>query len=90
MCRLVGAFITFCPEFCFVVEDESGVVGYALAALNAKQFYQKIKAAWIPEMCSKYPEEKFIDVDDDSTMSPPQVRYRWREEGVHYALDALM
>lgn len=63
--RLVGAFVTFSPEFCFVVEDDDGVIGYALAALNAKQFYQKVKTAWIPEMRTKYPEN-LADVNESA------------------------
>lgn len=70
--RSVGAFLTLCPEFCFVVEDGNDVVGYAAAALNAKEFYQKLKAAWIPEMCLKYPN-KLNDVDD-GIITPSQVR----------------
>ncbi|XP_050437432.1 protein O-GlcNAcase [Adelges cooleyi] len=53
--RIVGAFLTFSPEFCFVIEDNGTVIGYALAALDAKEFYQKLQVSWLPEMCSKYP-----------------------------------
>lgn len=60
------------PELCFVVEEGNEIVGYALGALNAKQFYQKLKAAWIPEMCNKYPEK--LDPIDESNVSIPQVR----------------
>lgn len=55
-----------------MVEDGNDVVGYAAAALNAKEFYQKLKAAWIPEMCLKYPN-KLNDVDD-GIITPSQVR----------------
>lgn len=37
-----------------VVEDDNGIVGYALAALNIKEFNQKLAVSWIPEMKSKY------------------------------------
>lgn len=47
--------MTFSPESCFVIEDNGTVIGYALAALNAKEFYQKLQVSWLPEMCSKYP-----------------------------------
>jgi len=47
--------LTLSPELCFVVEDNGTVIGYALAALNAKEFYQKLQVSWFPEMCSKYP-----------------------------------
>ncbi|CAB3257687.1 unnamed protein product [Arctia plantaginis] len=33
------------------------IVGYACAALNSKDFYKRQEVAWIPEMCTKYPEE---------------------------------
>ncbi|KAG8294571.1 Meningioma expressed antigen 5 (hyaluronidase), partial [Homalodisca vitripennis] len=52
---LVGAFLTLSPELSLVVEDETGVVGYAVAALDARQFYSKVRLAWLPEMCQKYP-----------------------------------
>lgn len=42
------------PELCMVVEDDNGIVGYALAALNIKEFNQKLAVSWIPEMKSKY------------------------------------
>ncbi|KAK9871747.1 hypothetical protein WA026_014201 [Henosepilachna vigintioctopunctata] len=53
--RIVASYITFHPEFCMVVEDNSGVVGYACAAPDYKKFRVKQEVEWIPEMCSKYP-----------------------------------
>lgn len=38
-----------------VVEDDNGIVGYAAAALDACQFYTKVRMAWFPDMCQKYP-----------------------------------
>ncbi|XP_030766914.1 protein O-GlcNAcase isoform X2 [Sitophilus oryzae] len=54
--RIVGPYLTLHPEFCFVVEDDLGVVGYAAAAPDYKKFRVKQEIAWIPEMCQKYPE----------------------------------
>jgi len=65
--KLVGGFLSLSPELCFVLEDENGVCGYALAALDAKQFFTKMEMAWIPEMCSKYPQVK----KDSSEMMTP-------------------
>lgn len=53
--KLVGGFLTLSNEYCFVVEDETGVCGYALAALDAQQFSKKLEVAWKPELCMKYP-----------------------------------
>ncbi|XP_026668994.1 protein O-GlcNAcase isoform X2 [Ceratina calcarata] len=64
--RLVGGFLTMCPEVCMVVEDESGIVGYALAALNVKTYKQKLAVSWIPELRMKYPL-------DDNVNELPQI-----------------
>ncbi|XP_018562788.1 protein O-GlcNAcase isoform X2 [Anoplophora glabripennis] len=52
--RMVGPYLTLHPEFCFVVEDDAGVVGYACASPDYKKFRVKQEIAWIPEMCEKY------------------------------------
>lgn len=38
-----------------VVEEDNVIVGYAAAALDARQFYTKVRMAWLPEMSQKYP-----------------------------------
>lgn len=53
--RIVGPYLTLHPEFCFVVEDDQGIVGYACASPDYKKFRIKQELAWIPEMCLKYP-----------------------------------
>ncbi|XP_076265863.1 O-GlcNAcase isoform X3 [Rhynchophorus ferrugineus] len=54
--RIVGPYLILHPEFCFVVEDDSGVVGYVCAAPDYKKFRVKQEIVWIPDMCQKYPE----------------------------------
>lgn len=54
--KLVGAFVTISPEYCFVLEDSEGICGYALAALDAKLFYQKAEVAWYNFLKEKYPK----------------------------------
>lgn len=56
--RLVGHFLCLSPEYCFVVEDETGICGYALAALDARQLRTKCEICWIPELQKKYPAPK--------------------------------
>lgn len=46
---------------CFVVEDEQGVMGYVVAALDTKSFRQKQKMSWVPAMCEKYPKPQKMD-----------------------------
>jgi len=40
--RLIGGFLTLSPEYCFIVEDEVGICGYALAALDGQQFEKRV------------------------------------------------
>ncbi|XP_054709720.1 protein O-GlcNAcase-like [Uloborus diversus] len=56
--KLIGPFLHLSPEFCFVVEDDTGICGYALAALNARSLRKKSEMCWIPELLSKYPAPK--------------------------------
>ncbi|GBM18064.1 Protein O-GlcNAcase [Araneus ventricosus] len=56
--KLVGHFLCLSPEYCFVVEDENGICGYALAALDAQQLKTKCEMCWIPELLAKYPAPK--------------------------------
>jgi protein O-GlcNAcase/histone acetyltransferase len=75
MFRLVGGFLTLTPEFCFVVEDDVGLVGYALAALDAKQFHKKLELAWVPEMCQKYPQPEKRSGETLSSTEVNKVRF---------------
>lgn len=43
-----------------IVEDENGIVGYAVAALNVKSYNQKMAISWIPELRMKYPLDSNI------------------------------
>lgn len=55
-------------DLCFVVEDQDGVCGYALAALDTIDLQQKCNMAWIPAMCDKYPKPNKTD------LSPSEAR----------------
>lgn len=56
--RIVGPYVTIHPEFCFVVEDDNGIVGYACSAPDYKKFRIEQEVSWIPEMCRKYPQSE--------------------------------
>ena len=38
-----------------IVEDEEGIVGYALSTLNIQNHNKRMVVSWIPEQKSKYP-----------------------------------
>ncbi|XP_043268818.1 protein O-GlcNAcase isoform X2 [Venturia canescens] len=71
--RLVGGYLTLSPELCMVVEDEDGIVGYAVAALNIKSYNQKMAVSWIPELQLKYPLEEITN--DVSPNVQEAIRY---------------
>lgn len=54
--RLIGNFLCDSTEYCFVVEDEAGVCGYALACIDAKEAMNRLNDRWVPAMCEKYPK----------------------------------
>ncbi|GFN82438.1 cell division cycle-associated protein 7-like [Plakobranchus ocellatus] len=58
--KIIGKFLTLSPEYGFVIEDDMGVCGYAVAALDARDFAKKSEISWLPAMCEKYgsPEKK--------------------------------
>ncbi|XP_078269416.1 protein O-GlcNAcase isoform X2 [Rhinoraja longicauda] len=51
---LVGGFLTLSPDYCFVLEDEGSVCGYALGTVDVNPYARKCKVSWIPAMREKY------------------------------------
>ncbi|REK18364.1 MAG: GNAT family N-acetyltransferase [Planctomycetota bacterium] len=51
----VGPYLAFEPELSLVVEDEQGVCGYCLAALDSRAFYQQYDRRWRPALCEQFP-----------------------------------
>lgn len=46
----VGAYLAFAPELAFVLEDRAGVCGYALGALDSREFYTRYVEEWLPPL----------------------------------------
>ena len=51
--RYVGPYIHLCPDFAFVVEDEEGVCGYILGALDSRLFYEQY-TEWLLKLLSEH------------------------------------
>uniref|UniRef100_A0A8C4WYV4 protein O-GlcNAcase n=1 Tax=Eptatretus burgeri TaxID=7764 RepID=A0A8C4WYV4_EPTBU len=51
---MVGGLITLSPDYCFVLEDEYGICGYALGAVHAMEFNCRFASSWLPTMQDKY------------------------------------
>ncbi|XP_075010977.1 protein O-GlcNAcase isoform X2 [Calonectris borealis] len=52
--KLVGGLLTLSLDYCFVLEDEDGICGYALGTVDVTPFIKKCKMSWIPFMQEKY------------------------------------
>ncbi len=51
----VGPYLAYEPELCLVPEDDQGVCGYALAALDSRKFYARYDQDWRPRLCEQFP-----------------------------------
>jgi ribosomal protein S18 acetylase RimI-like enzyme len=52
----VGPYLKLEPQLAFVLEDQQGVCGYALGALDSKPFYDAYLNQWLPEIRQRHPE----------------------------------
>jgi ribosomal protein S18 acetylase RimI-like enzyme len=69
----VGPYLAFEPEFGLVVEDDQGVCGYALGALDSKGFYDRYEKEWRPGLCARYP----MPTGDPKSWSRVQQVHSW-------------
>ncbi|HXW05716.1 MAG TPA: GNAT family N-acetyltransferase [Vicinamibacterales bacterium] len=52
----VGPYLAFEPDLSLVLEDDRGLCGYALAALDSRAFYARYDTEWRPRLCAQFPE----------------------------------
>jgi len=52
----VGPYLAYEPDFSLILEDDQGICGYALGALDSRAFYQKYETEWRPKLCARFPE----------------------------------
>jgi ribosomal protein S18 acetylase RimI-like enzyme len=51
----VGPYLAYEPELSLVLEDDGGVCGYALAALDSRAFYARYDHEWRRNLCEQFP-----------------------------------
>ncbi|MBI4663745.1 MAG: GNAT family N-acetyltransferase [Verrucomicrobia bacterium] len=51
----VGPYLAYEPELSLILEDEQGVCGYALGALDSRTFYARYESEWRPNLCARFP-----------------------------------
>ena len=67
----VGPYLALAPEFAVVLEDDEGVCGYALGALDSRAFYDRYEREWRPSLCAQYPKP----TGDPASWSRTQAAY---------------
>jgi ribosomal protein S18 acetylase RimI-like enzyme len=50
-----GPYLAFEPELSVILEDEEGMCGYALGALDSHAFYARYEAEWRHPLCAAFP-----------------------------------
>jgi len=56
-----------------ILEDNEGICGYALGALDSRAFYARYEAEWRPALCARFPEPQ----GDPGQWSRVQTVYYW-------------
>jgi ribosomal protein S18 acetylase RimI-like enzyme len=51
----VGPYLAYEPELSLVLEDDQGICGYALAALDSRAFYAQHDHEWRRNLCEQFP-----------------------------------
>jgi ribosomal protein S18 acetylase RimI-like enzyme len=49
-------YLKFEPELSLILEDERGVCGYALGAVDSRKFFHRYETEWRPGLCARFPE----------------------------------
>lgn len=61
-------YLELSPEFCFVLHDDDGVVGYTLAALDSAEFYGRYESEYAPRVRAEFP----LPEGDEASWTPSQ------------------
>ena len=70
----VGPYLALEPDLAFVLEDDRGVCGYLLGALDSHRFLEEYIRTWLPPIQAAHPEPK----GDPSKWTPTQkVHYEY-------------
>ena len=52
----VGPYLKFEPDLSLILEDREGICGYALGALDSREFYQRYEREWRPDLFARFPD----------------------------------
>lgn len=69
----VGPYLAFEPELSLILEDATGICGYALGAFDSRGFYARYEAEWRPKLCAEFP----APTGDPATWTRAQQVHHW-------------
>ena len=67
----VGPYLEFEPELALVLEDNEGICGYCLGAMDSRKLFERYEREWRPGLAKRYPEP----VGDPSRWPPTEQVY---------------
>jgi ribosomal protein S18 acetylase RimI-like enzyme len=67
----VGPYLVFEPELGLALEDDEGVCGYCLGALDSRTFHDRYERDWRPSLCARFP----MPASDPATWTRAQAVY---------------
>jgi ribosomal protein S18 acetylase RimI-like enzyme len=50
-----GPYLAFELELSLILEDDQGICGYTLGALDSRSFFARYETEWRPGLCSRFP-----------------------------------
>src|SRR4051812_13277414 len=50
----VGPYLAFEPQLSLILEDEQGICGYALGAMDSRKFYDRYEKDWRPKLIAQF------------------------------------
>lgn len=53
-----GPYLAFEPGFSLILEDQKGICGYTLGALDSRSFFHRYETEWRPTLCAQFPDPK--------------------------------
>jgi ribosomal protein S18 acetylase RimI-like enzyme len=69
----VGPYLKFEPDLSLILEDAEGICGYALAAFDSREFYNRYETEWRPQLTANFREP----TGDPSKWSRVQQVHSW-------------
>jgi ribosomal protein S18 acetylase RimI-like enzyme len=69
----VGPYLKFEPGLSLILEDAQEICGYALAAFDSKQFFDRYEQEWRPQLTAKFP----MPTGDPSAWTRVQHVHSW-------------